>query len=211
MGPGEAWASFSPDGQFLALSCVGLRLKVWKLAGPEPVVIVDGVSTPGGSASSPDSRRLALGHADGSIRLYELPSGRQLKQLAAVSSDGRLAFHPKGRQLAVSCATGIQVYDLEKGTIVADLRQPAKTNSLAWHPDGKTLAAACDDSRIYLWDVALGKQTHVLEGSRNVGIGIAFNHAGDMLASGGWEGVLRLWDPRTGTQLFSMPSWGCGL
>ena len=36
----------------------------------------------------------------------------------------------------------------------------------------------------------------------------AFNHAGDLLASGGWEGVLRLWDPRTGKQLFSTPSWG---
>src|SRR5665213_230577 len=48
----------------------------------------------------------------------------------------------------------------------------------------------------------------LLEGSRNIGIGIAFNHKGDLLASGGWEGVLRLWGPRTGTQLFSMPSWG---
>ena len=71
MGPGEAWASFSPDGQFLVLSRVGPRLKLWKLAGPEPIVIVDEVSTPGGFAFSPDSRRLAIGHADGSIHFYD--------------------------------------------------------------------------------------------------------------------------------------------
>ena len=60
------------------------RLKVWKLAGPEPVVIVEELSCTGGVAFSPDSRRLAIGHADGSIRLYDLPSGRQLKQLEGV-------------------------------------------------------------------------------------------------------------------------------
>ena len=132
-------------------------------------MLVEEMSAPGGAAFSPDSRRLAIGHADGSIRLYELPSGRQVKQLEGVSSHGRMAFHPKGRQLAVSCATGIKVYDLETGRILADLRQPAETSSFAWHPDGKTLAAACDDSRIYLWDVALGKRTHVLEGCRGTG------------------------------------------
>jgi len=206
IGPGEAWAWFSPDGQFLGLHNLGRRVKVWKLAGPEPVVVAEELSAPGGAAFSPDSRRLATGHADGSIRVYELPSGRRLKQLEGVPRHGGMVFHPEGRQLAVSCATGIQVYDLETGRILADLRQPAKTSGFAWHPDGKTLAAACDDSRIYLWDVASGKQTHVLEGCRGTGITISFNHAGDLLASGGWDGVLRLWDPRMGQQLFNTPA-----
>ena len=49
MGPGEAWAWFSPDGQFLALQRSGPRFKVWNLAGPEPVVVVEEMSAPGGS------------------------------------------------------------------------------------------------------------------------------------------------------------------
>ncbi len=61
-------------------------------------------------------------------------------------------------------------------------------------------------ARIYLWDVPSGKQTFALEGLRNGGIGVDFNHAGDLLASVGWEGVMRLWDPRTGQQLFNTPS-----
>ena len=172
-------------------------------------MIVDEVSSPGGSAlRCPDSRRLAIGHADGSIRLYDLPSGRQLKQLDGFPSHGRLAFHPNGRQLAVSCATGIQVYDLETGRMLADFRA-ARTNERAWPG---TLTArrwqqAATTRGFISGTSPLGKQTHVLEGSRNGGIAIAFNHAGDLLASGGWEGILRLWDTRTGTQLFSMPAW----
>src|SRR5262249_43578168 len=36
-----------------------------------------------------------------------------------------------------------------------------------------------------------------------------FNRAGDLLASTGWEDTLRLWDPRTGQQLFQVRArWG---
>jgi WD40 repeat protein len=76
---------------------------------------------------------------------------------------------------------------------------------MAWHPEGHTLAVVGDDSRIYLWDVAAGKQGLILEGHKNQGIGVGFNQAGDLLASSGWEGMVRLWEPRTGRQLFSTP------
>src|SRR5262249_16243627 len=45
-----------------------------------------------------------------------------------------------------------------------------------------------------------------LEGHKNAGIGCAFNHSGDLLASGDWDGTLRLWDPRAGRQLFQTQS-----
>jgi serine/threonine protein kinase/WD40 repeat protein len=206
MGPGEVWPWFSPDGQFLGLSR-GYRIKVWKLASPEPVVVVEELSALGGAAFSPDSKRLAIGHADGSLRLYELPSGRQLKQLEGVPRARArwFAFHPEGRQLAFICATGIQVYDLETGRILADLPQPPGAENVSWHPDGKTLAVVGDDRIIHIWDVATRKPIIRLEGHKNVGINFAYNHVGDLLASICWDGRLRLWDPRTGQQLFNSP------
>src|SRR5262249_17877401 len=74
---------------------------------------------------------------------------------------------------------------------------------IGWHPDGKILAAEGNDGIIYLRDVATRTQTVRLEGHKNAGIRFAFNHAGNLLASTGWEAMLRLWDPRTGKQLFS--------
>jgi WD40 repeat protein len=124
--------------------------------------VVEEARSLGGPDFSPDSRRFAVGHEDGSIRLYELPSDHQRKFLDGIPSPHWLSFNPNGRQLAVSCATGIQVYDLEMGRILADFREPAQMNDLVWHPDGRTLAAGGDDSRIYLWDIALGRQTHVI-------------------------------------------------
>jgi eukaryotic-like serine/threonine-protein kinase len=202
MGPGEAWAWFSPDGQFLALRGGGHRLEVWNLAGPKPVLVVEESNAPdAGAAFSPDSKRLATGHADDSIRLYELPSGRQMKQLGGVPRASFVAFHPNGRQLAIVCATGIQVYDIETGRKLADLPQPAGAQRPTWDPRGNTLAVGCSDRMIHIWDVASRKPIVRLEGHSSEGISFAYNHAGDLLASTSWDGTLRLWDPRTGEQL----------
>src|SRR5262249_11884869 len=34
---------------------------------------------------------------------------------------------------------------------------------------------------------------------------VAFNHSGDLLASVGWDGMVRFWDPLSGKQLVSSP------
>ncbi len=202
----ETWLLFSRDGKFLAVrSSVGL--KVWKLGGDEPAVVVD-VRAGDFLASdfSPDSRQFAVSHADGSIRVHDLAAGQPPRRLPSGRRATCLAFHPRSRQFAVSCNTSVEIRDLDSGKVLADLQQGVRADRLAWHPDGKTLAVGGGDRKIYLWDVAAGKQTLVLEGVSNGGTEIAFNHAGDLLASTCWDGVLRLWDPLTGRQRFSTPS-----
>jgi outer membrane protein assembly factor BamB len=58
------------------------------------------------------------------------------------------------------------------------------------------------------WDVASGKQVARLEGFFNSGITLTYNHSGTLVASDGWEARLRLWNPRTGEQLFQTPASG---
>src|SRR5262249_31722157 len=83
----------------------------------------------------------------------------------------------------------------------------AGAHQMAWHPDGGTLAAVDGTDRILLWDLGTLKQSLVLEGHRGGGTVVAFNHAGDLLASRSWDGTLRLWNPRTGRQLFRKPRY----
>ncbi|MGO9112622.1 MAG: protein kinase domain-containing protein [Thermoguttaceae bacterium] len=204
-GIGEAWMEFSFDGLFLAAHN-GDRVKLWKLVGPKPELIRE---EPGSSncAFSPDNRLFAVGHADGSIGLFDLPSGKPLRWLAAgASPPGLLAFNPRGGQLAVASPTSVQVRDLETGKTCAEFQYPPEAwAQVAWHPDGKTIAVFAGNRVVFLADVATGEQTVKLEGFKNGGIGMTFNHTGDLLASTGWEGTLRLWDPRTGQELFRTP------
>jgi WD40 repeat protein len=147
----------------------------------------------------------ALGHPDGSISLYELSSARALRRLGPGRVPIHFAFHPDSRQLALAYHEYTQIRDLETGNVCAQFPYPHEEwPFVAWSPDGKTLATGGGDRVVHLWDVASHKETAKLEGFKEGGIIFAFNRAGDLLASSGWDGTLRLWDPRTGQQLFQV-------
>jgi serine/threonine protein kinase/WD40 repeat protein len=200
-GIGDCWPLLSPDGRFL-LVWAGSRCRVWELAGQERVIL-DEKRVNG--AFSPDSRQVALAHPDGSISLYELPSGELLRRLDPGPVAGWLAYHPNGRQLALACQDRARVCDLETGKIIAEFRYPAEFHpKVAWHPDGKKLATVGGDGIIWLCDVSTRRPTVQLKAFNHGGMDFMFNRAGDLLATNGWEGTLRLWDPRTGQQLLQV-------
>lgn len=59
---------------------------------------------------------------------------------------------------------------------------------------------------VLLWDVPHGKIHHTLKGHTDRIKALAFTPNGKMLASGGDDGTIRLWDVSTGTQLLNLPS-----
>ncbi len=203
-GVGRAWPRLSPDGRFLALSHVP-RYELWRLDGQKPTRLTQEPDYAAGDFS-PDSRWAAVVHTDGAVSLYDLAAGRCARRLKPGPHPVHsAASDPGGRRLAVSHGGGVQVRDLETGNVLADLPQ-ARAEHLAWAPDGKTLAVVGADRAIHVWDVAARRDVRQLRRWKNAGLRVAFNHGGDLLASIGWEQMLRLWDVRTGEELFHTPA-----
>jgi serine/threonine protein kinase/WD40 repeat protein len=203
-GIGDCSLHFSRDGRFLLAGGV-TRCKVWELGDQGPRLILSDEQSCACSAFSPDSRQFALARVDGSITLYDLASGRQLRRFFAGPAPVHIAFHPQGRQLAMACRAHIEVRDVETGAAHARFPHPSQAEWVAWSAEGKTLATVGRDRLIYLWDVASGKLVNTLRGQKTDGIKVTFNRSGELLASTDWEGMLRLWDPRTGQELFHTP------
>lgn len=171
---------------------------------------------PAGQLSfSPDSQRIAIPRPDNSISLFDVHTGMEQKRLKrAAAWPWALAFSPDGARLAICCLstpTGVEVRDVAQDAVVMTLPHPDGVADAAWHPYRRILATACHDKRIYLWNVEGGSPQNLgaLEGHESAVTVVAFNRAGTLLVSTGWDGSMRLWDPFAKKQLLSTPT-GCG-
>jgi serine/threonine protein kinase/WD40 repeat protein len=214
----ESRPEFSRDGRHVAVWYYPTgALKMWKLGAAEhakPVLLVEQASGVTTSTFSPDSRLFAFGVANGPLQLMELPS-QQLRQLSIVGPHSRTLgiFRPKHRQIALvpHDQKSIQICDLDSGKVLATLPQPEGVARIDWHPDGNTLVVAGQDQLMHIWDVATVKQTVQMGGLKGIDtrFPITFNGSGDLLATS-WDGFLRLWDPRSGEQVFHTRAFvGC--
>jgi serine/threonine protein kinase/WD40 repeat protein len=198
--------TLSPDGRFLALHKSTADWGIWDLASPEASPVWRMSAPPDCFAFSADSRQFAASTGGGMIDVHELPSGKRLRHLKPGPRPNVLVFHPRQPRLALAHRTGVAIRDLETGEIVQQLSYPFEYYpAAAWHPDGRILAAVGGDQIIRFWDVDSGKEISKLEGFKNGGNTLAFNASGDLVATSGWEGRLRLWDWRFSQPLLNVP------
>ncbi|KAG5500823.1 hypothetical protein JIQ42_04849 [Leishmania sp. Namibia] len=125
-----------------------------------------------------------------------------------------LNWAPDGRHLAVGRNSGaVEVWDVEAQQVVHTYRQHAdRTVSLSWEPQGGwLLASGSRDSTVVLRDVrerdtsassafsfsSLASATSVLRAHETEVCGLKWSPTGAMLASGGNDNQLLLWDRRS--------------
>jgi WD40 repeat protein len=131
-----------------------------------------------------------------------------------------VAFSPEGRLLAVGEADGVvQLWNPATGAQVATL--PGRFTlvwSLAFSPDGRLLAAGVQDGTdsatatgtTRVWDVASGALVATLPQDSDPAavLSVAFSPDGRLLASGGDNGEITLWNTVTRTMLASLTGSG---
>lgn len=125
---------------------------------------------------------------------WELPEGAKMRL-----GKGKIAnykFSPDNTQLVVMSSIGIWLYDVQTGKALRLLK--GHTN-VVFSPDFQIFAKrGKDDKSIELSDLHTGQLKTTFKGYTERVTSIAFSPDGKMLASGDFEGVIRLWDIETG-------------
>ena len=205
---GRNWgASFSGGGRFMGLERANGSLTVWDTASGGIQLQVPPDSRLRAWEFAPDERRLLLGFGDGRLEWRDL-SGRGTNWGARLNDGVRgLRLRPDGQAVAVwGDASGVlKVARSDTGEMLHAFEHPATVQCAAWSPDGGRLAVGCSDHEIWIWDLASKQRWRRLAGHASQVVALSFLGGDDLLASGSWDGSLRLWNARTGHPLLVVP------
>jgi WD40 repeat protein len=154
-------------------------------------------------AFHPDGQILASGSRDRSVKLWH--QDKLVRTLTEHTEPiNMVAFHPDGQVLASgSTDRTIKLWEVSTGKLLKTLTShKLKVLAVAFSSLG-TLASASADSTIVIWtDEAMPKQ---LTGHVGTVTTIAFSPDGQLLASGGEDRQIRLWDTKTGMCIRVLP------
>lgn len=210
---GEAALAFSPDGRQIAVGGNGAGLRILDVGSGEQVEQLalpqDARTWPTVAAAfSADGKRLISGLScwvgnPNKLTLWDLAAGKQIDHFGKdAGTQADAAFGWKRPLLACAAGTRVNLWDLKRGGNPASLNAQAP---IAFLPGDEYLATIGEQrEKVIFWATDTGRQV----ASVNHGAGIAtiaLTKGGGILATGGDDRVIKLWDVSTLKELFRLP------
>src|SRR5579883_440863 len=204
--------AYSPDGALLAAGggapTEDGEVRLFDAAGKPVAEIKGGHSdTVFGVCFSPDGKLLATAGADKFVKVFAVPSGKLVKSFEGHTHHVMdVGWTPDGKKLVSAGADNmVKVWDYEKGEKVRDIpgyqKQVTRLVFVGKKPEFLT---ASGDQQVRLTNAETGGQLRAFAGATDFVYAVAASPDGGVVAAGGEEGVVRLYNGQTGQLVKAM-------
>jgi WD40 repeat protein len=201
--------AFSPREPLLAAGLKDGRIILWNTKTKARVQEFRAhVAYVSSVAFSPDGRRLAsvCGEAKGNepLRVWNVATGQEWSHFRGPRPPAaQVQFSPDGTMLACGAEGAICVWKLAEHASICELSESANpVYDVACSPDGKRIASTAED-RVEILDRSTGKTTLAQQHDGNV-LCVAFHPRLPLLASGGDDQTVKLWDYAANKELATL-------
>lgn len=189
-------AVFSPDGSLLATGDRNATIRVYNIEAEIPIPLSGHRGTVHALAFSPDGTKLASAGSDGTAKVWSHLNDPTAVPLTLNQHKGPVYgvdFSPDGTKIATTGWDGtVRIWDLRGSQLKTIKAHEGDSFSVAFGGGGKWVATAGPDA-VKVWDIETGNTVFTFKGERAFHT-VRFAKDGNTLATGGRDGVVRVWE-----------------
>jgi WD40 repeat protein len=194
-------AVFSPSGERIASASTDKAIRIWDTETGKDLTVLSGhEGTVWSVAFSPDGSRVASASEDNTVKLWDVSSTTELRTFSGHDAQvNQVLFAPTGL-ISVGDDRVLRWWDVVSGKEVAKLAvHPIQ--SISMHPDGTQVAIATTE-KVIIWETKEQRE-RTLDSTIKGVIKVAYSPDGERLVATSEDGLITVWDAKTGTTLFA--------